>query len=201
MIARRLRARWAGPLAADTTGAAAIEFALVAPVFMLLLLGLGDLGHMVYVKSVLNGAVEDAARSGSLETADTTAIDNAVKARIAPVVPNATVSTTRRSYFDFADINRAEKWTDSNNNGTCDNGENYIDENKSGSWEANVGRASNGSAGDVVLYTVTVSYQPVFTAKFMSNWGSTRSLSATAVRKNQPFADQSSYGSSAGTCR
>lgn len=187
-------------LARCEQGAAAIEFALVAPVFLLLLLGLADLGQMVYGKAILSGAVEQAARNGSLESVNTTAADNIVKAAIYPILPTATVATTRKSYYDFADVNRAEKWTDSNNNGTCDNGENYIDENKSGSWENNVGKSGNGNAGDVVLYTVSVTYQPIFTASFMSNWGATRTLTAVGVRKNQPFASQDGYGSSAGTC-
>jgi Flp pilus assembly protein TadG len=187
-------------LAAAPDGAAAVEFAIVAPVFLLLLLGIFDIGQMAYAKAILNGAVEQAARSSSLETADTTAADNLVKNALKPILPNAAVTTSRKSFYDFSDINRAEKWTDTNGNGTCDNGEPYVDENGSGSWEANIGKTGNGGAGDVVLYTVTVTYQPIFTAKFMSNYNATRTLTATGVRKNQPFASQVGYGSSAGTC-
>jgi Flp pilus assembly protein TadG len=181
-------------------GGAIVEFAIVAPVFLLLLLGTFDIGQMVYAKAILNGAVELAARSGTLETADTTAADNMVKAAVLPILPNATITTTRKSYLDFTDIARAEKWTDNNHDGTCDNGEPYVDENGNGQWDADIGKSGNGGADDVVLYTVTVTYQPIFTATFMSNYGATRTLTATGVRKNQPFATQTSYGSSAGTC-
>jgi Flp pilus assembly protein TadG len=191
LLRRLLRAR---------AGVTVIEFALVAPVFLMLLLGIFDIGQMAYGKAVLNGAVEQAARSSSLETGDTTAADNMVKAAIKPILPNATVTTSRKSYYDFADMSRAEKWTDTNGNGTCDNGENYVDENRSGSWEANVGASGNGGAGDVVLYTVTVTYKPIFTARFFKTYGADRTLTAVGVRKNQPFADQAGYGSSAGTC-
>lgn len=187
-------------LAAAQGGNAAIEFGLIAPVFLILLLGSFDVAQMAYGKAVLNGAVERAARTGTLETADTTAADNLVKNAIKPVLPNGTVVTSRKSYYDFADVARKEKWTDTNGNGTCDNGENYVDENRSGSWEADLGKSGNGGAGDVVLYTVTVTYKPIFTAKYFSTYNANRTLTAVGVRKNQPFANQVSYGSSAGTC-
>lgn len=187
-------------LAADRAGAAAIEFALVAPVFMLLLMGLADIGQMAYGKAVLNGAVETAARSSSLETGDTTVADNLVKSAIAPILPNATVTTTRLSYYDFSDVGRPEKFTDNNGNGTCDPGEPYVDENRSGQWEADIGKSGNGGAGDVVLYTVTVTYKPVFLTQSMLGYNTNRTLTAVGVRKNQPFATQQGYGSSAGTC-
>lgn len=187
-------------LASDRAGAAAIEFALVAPVFMLLLMGLADIGQMAYGKAVLNGAVETAARSSSLETGDTTVADNLVKSAIAPILPNATVTTTRLSYYDFSDVGRPEKFTDNNGNGTCDPGEPYVDENRSGQWEADIGKSGNGGAGDVVLYTVTVTYKPVFLTQSMLGYNTNRTLTAVGVRKNQPFATQQGYGSSAGTC-
>lgn len=187
-------------LAIADDGATIVEFAIVAPVFLVLLLGIFDIGQMAYGKAVLNGVVEKAARSSSLETGDTTVADNMVKAAVRPVLPNGTVSTSRQSYYDFADINRKEKWTDTNGNGTCDNNENYVDENRSGAWEPNVGKTGNGSAGDVVLYTVTVTYKPIFTARWFSTNNVNRTLTAVGVRKNQPFANQTGYGSSAGTC-
>lgn len=187
-------------LACARDGATVVEFALVAPVFLLLLLGTFDIGQMVYAKAILNGTVEKAARNGSLETADTTAADNMVKSAMQPILPNATITTTRKSYYDFGDVARAEKWTDNNHDGICNSGEPYVDENGNGQWDADIGKNGNGGANDVVLYTVTVTYQPIFTARFMSNYGATRTLTAIGVRKNQPFATQTTYGSSVGTC-
>ncbi len=199
MTPRRQPNRPLAGLAAAQDGAAAVEFAIVAPVFLLMMLGIYDVGQMAYGRALLSGAVERAARSSSLETADTTAADLMVKNAILPILPGATFTSTRKSYYDFADINRPEKFTDTNGNGTCNAGEPYVDENRSGHWEADVGKGGNGGAGDVVLYTVTVTYQPVFTSKLQGNSG-TRTMTAVGVRKNQPFATQLGYGSSAGTC-
>ena len=180
-------------------GSVIIEFAILAPVFLLLLLGTFDIGQMVYARSVLHGAVEEAARSSSLETADTTAADDKVKAAITPVLPHASFSSSRLSYYDFSDIGRAGQWNDSDGDGICDNGESYVDENGNGSWDADVGESGNGGAGDVVLYTVRVTYTPVFAVPFLANHGQ-RTLEAVAVKKNQPFATQQQYGSDAGVC-
>src|SRR5690606_19246497 len=129
-------------------------------------------------------------RSSSLETADISKADARVMSAVKPVLPGATFSSTRKSYFDFSDIDRAEKWNDANANGACDNEEAFTDENRNGSWDQEVGADGNGGAGDVVLYTVTVEYKPVFGIPGTTNRFGTRRLTASAIAKNQPFADQ-----------
>lgn len=187
-------------LHADRTGATIIEFALVAPMFMVLLLGVMDIGQMVYGRAVLGGAVHAAARSSALETRDTAAADAMVLGMIRPVLPGVTIAATRRSYYDFSDIGRAEKWNDANANGGCDTGETYTDENRNGTWDADIGATGAGGANDVVIYTVVASYTPTFKVPLLPELWTRRSLTATAVTKNQPFAAQNGYGSSAGTC-
>lgn len=187
-------------LAGDERGVTLVEFALVAPVFLMMLFGLLDVGQMIYGKSLLNGAVEAAARSSSLEIGDTAAADALVESRVSPVLPGVTLASTRTSYFDFADIGRAEQWNDADGNGACNDGEAYTDENGNGAWDRDIGVGGNGGANDVVLYKVTATYEPVFKVPFMPEaWGQ-RSLEATAIRKNQPFATQASYATTAGTC-
>ncbi|HEX7881547.1 MAG TPA: TadE family protein [Afipia sp.] len=187
-------------IAAAQDGLATIEFAIVAPVFCLLLMGIFDIGQMAYARAILSGAVEKAARSSAMESANTTTADQMVKDAIKPILPGATFASTRVGYVDFSDVQRAEKFTDTNSNGTCDPGEPYVDENRSGHWENDVGVSGNGGANDVVLYTVTVTYKPVFRVNILGNTTQTRTMTAIGVRKNQPFATQQGYGSSAGTC-
>ncbi|MCJ2179455.1 TadE/TadG family type IV pilus assembly protein [Novosphingobium album (ex Hu et al. 2023)] len=181
-------------------GAAIVEFALAAPVLIMLLIGIFDLGYMVYAKSILNGAIQHAARSSSLETADTSAADAYISSVMKEVLPGAQVTMTRKSYYDFTDIARPESWNDANNNGTCDNDEAYTDENGNGQWDADVAKSGNGGADDVVIYTVTVTYTPLFPNPFIEGTSASRTLSASTVKKNQPFSSQTSYGSSAGVC-
>jgi Flp pilus assembly pilin Flp len=184
----------------DERGVTVVEFALVAPVFLLMLLGIFNLGHLAYAQSVLNGAVQNAARNSALETANTQQTDNAIRNALAPLLQGEEFSFTRRSYFDFVDIGRPERWNDANNNGICDNNEAYTDENRSGEWEADVATNGNGGAGDVVIYTVAVSYNAFVEVPFAPESWQRTTLSSTAVRKNQPFASQTRYASAAGTC-
>ncbi|WP_395395398.1 TadE family protein [Novosphingobium sp. BL-8A] len=195
----RLRRRAAG-LGEDRSGATIVEFAMTAPVLLVLLMGIFDIGHMAYVNAVLHGAVEEAARNGTLEAVSTTAQDDKIQAMVARVAPGATVSSTRSSYYDFTDIARPEVWNDLNNNGVCDNGESYTDENKNGQWDADIGKSGNGGANDVVVYTVKATYKPLFPIPGLTNPDQTRTLTAVSVRKNQPYALQTSYGSAAKTC-
>ena len=66
-------------------GAALTEFGLISPVLFLLLFGGFDVGHTLYMRTVLEGAVQKAARDASLESASgndatvRTAIDTAVR--------------------------------------------------------------------------------------------------------------------------
>ncbi|MCJ2185927.1 TadE/TadG family type IV pilus assembly protein [Novosphingobium beihaiensis] len=181
-------------------GAAIVEFALAAPVFLMALIGIFDVGYMAYATAVLHGAVQQAGRSSSLETGDTSAADAYVTGVVQTVLPGAKVTTSRKSYFDFSNIARPEAWNDANNNGRCDNGESYTDENDNGQWDADVGKSGNGGASDVVVYTVDVTYDPIFPNPFLDGSNGKRSLSASTVKKNQPFANQNALGSSAGTC-
>lgn len=187
-------------LAADRDGVTAVEFALIAPTFMLMMIGSLDLGQMAYGSVLLNGAVEKAARDSTLETADTSAADTMVKAMVSPILPKGTFTSSRTSYFDFVDVGRPERWNDGNADGTCNNNEAYVDENVNGHWDADIGEDGNGGANDVVVYKVTVKYKALIQIPLIpSNWYN-RTLTATTVKKNQPFAYQEGYGSTAGVC-
>lgn len=186
-------------LRSDDAGSALLEFAFTAPLWILLVLGSLDLGQMAYAKSLLSGATQDAARNASLETGDTSKADAMVEDQVRRIAPSARVKTSRVSYYDFADIGRPEAWGDKNGDGSCDNNETYTDENGNGQWDADVGVSGNGGADDVVMYTVTVEYNRLFKMP-LTPGNSTRTITASAVRKNQPFANQDGYGSEAGVC-
>ncbi|MXO90296.1 TadE/TadG family type IV pilus assembly protein [Pontixanthobacter aquaemixtae] len=187
-------------LSKDQRGTTVMEFGLMVTVFMTLLLGLFDLGQLAYANAILRGATQDAARDSSLETGNTTTADAAVTSIIRTVAPDATVTSSRVSYFDFEDVERPESWNDENDDGSCNDGEAYVDENGNGNWDSDIGVSGNGGAGDVVIYTVTVTYDPLFPNPFLPGGARARKITSSAVKKNQPFADQANYGSDAGIC-
>ncbi|MEQ1542566.1 MAG: TadE/TadG family type IV pilus assembly protein [Novosphingobium sp.] len=200
MIRRPRHLRPLGRLVADRDGVTALEFALIAPTFMFMMIGSLDLGQMAYGSVLLNGAVEKAARDSTLETANTSAADTMVKGMVSPILPNANFTSTRTSYFDFVDVGRPERWNDGNADGTCNNSEAYVDENINGHWDNDIGLDGNGGANDVIVYKVTVKYKALIQIPLIPTAWYNRTLSATTVKKNQPFAYQEGYGSNSGVC-
>lgn len=184
----------------DLRGVSALEFAVAGPVMLILVIGILDLGQMLYVSALLRGAVQQVARDATLETAETDDLDAFVTGIVGGIAPGSTVDVSRKSYYDFSDVGRPETWNDSNNNDTCDNGETYTDENGNGQWDEDVGESGNGGASDAVLYTVTLTYKPIFPVPFLPGSTDERTISATAFKKNQPYALQADYGSDAGSC-
>ena len=64
----RHAARWAR----ETGGAAAVEFALILPIFLMLVLGLADVWRIWFAYNALNSAAGQAARYASLNSQDCT---------------------------------------------------------------------------------------------------------------------------------
>ena len=177
-----------------------MEFGLIVSTFMLLLLGLFDIGQVAYANALLSGAVQEAARESTLETGDSTAADARITDVVKVVAPNVKVVTTRKSYFDFDDIARPEQWNDEDNSGSCDNDENYTDENANGRWDADIGTTGNGGASDVVVYQATATFAPLFPNPFRIGGKADHVITASTIKKNQPFANQAAYSAEAGVC-
>jgi len=188
-------------------GVTIVEFALIAPTLLMMLLGAFDVAHTLYMQSVLQGAVQKAARDSSLETAagsvstsrDT--IDERVESQVHRLHRHADVEITRRFYRTFSDAAaaQAEPFTDATSgvhkNGICDNGEPYEDKNNNGVWDADGGNSINAAgARDNVVYLVKVSYPRMFPLDKLIGGSGTTNLSASTVLSNQPYGDQGSDG-------
>ena len=174
----------------DARGATIVEFALLAPVLLLTLLGLFDIGYNTYTSSVLQGAIVKAARGSTIEGAAPAKLDARVEAAVRDIAPNATVTFDRKSYTSFSDVGAPEDFTDLDGDGICNNGEPFEDANGNGSWDADRGRSGSGGARDAVLYTVTVSYPRAFPlAKFIGVSDRHQAQSQTVLR-NQPWDEQ-----------
>jgi Flp pilus assembly pilin Flp len=175
----------------DEKGAAALEFALVAPVLLIGMMGVFDLGYNMYTASVLQGAIHEVARNATIEGATPTQLDDRVTTVVHDIAPAATLNFERRSYANFSNVRQPEDYDDANGNGMCDNGEIFEDANSNGSWDADQGSSGNGSARDAVLYEVTVTYPRPFPIAKLIGQGSDFTLRANTVLRNQPFDDQS----------
>lgn len=184
----------------DTRGATIIEFAIVAPVLALFMLGAFDTAHGLYMRGVLQGIVQKTARDSGLEAstdiAAQAAIDSKVATQVRALAANAKLVFSRRFYRTFSDVAsaRAEVWTqDTNGNGVCDAGEPFTDTNNNGVRDLDGGDSGQGGAADRTLYTVTVSYPRMFPLYNMIGISRNTTLQAKTVLENQPYTDQGKY--------
>jgi Flp pilus assembly protein TadG len=191
-------------LLADRRGATIIEFAIVAPVMIMLLMGLGDLSFQIYAQAILNGAVQKAGRDSSIQGGanNAPAIDAAVIAMVGSIMKSPTQScaatattpiwcSVRQSYNSFSAIGKPEPFVDGNGNGKLDPGECFTDLNGNGIWDAsNPGTSGQGGADDVALYTMTITYPRIFPVAGLLGWPSTQTITSSTLLKNQPYATQ-----------
>jgi len=188
-------------LARSERGAALTEFAILIPVLAMLLVGAFDLGHTLYLRSLLDGALQKAARDSGLETgtvaANQAAIDGNVRQQLRSLGLDDNEITIRRRYFrtfSAAAASQGEPFTDTNTNGRCDNGEPYEDRNLNNTRDADGGDAGQGGAKDTVVYTVTVNYPRMFPLHNFIDVPERIAVSGSTVMSNQPYGEQASYG-------
>ncbi|RPF71936.1 TadE/TadG family type IV pilus assembly protein [Aurantiacibacter spongiae] len=192
MIARRV--------IGDERGVTIVEFAIVAPILLLILIAGFDLGHRSYVGAVLQGAVTDAARRASVEAPalrGTGALEDRVEtmiwAQIRPVAANAELTVTQSNFYDFSGIGNPEKITvDRNDNGVYDEeeGDCFSDLNENGEFDLDTGRDGRGGANDVVFYQARLEMESLLPiASFLGGSNRYAIVAETAIR-NQPWETQ-----------
>ena len=172
-----------------------VEFAIITPVMLTLIMGLSELAYQGYVQSVLTGAVQKAGRDSTIQGngAQSTQIDTVVMNAVWSVAKSATYTSSRKSYSSFLTAG-PEPFTDSNGNGQYDAAsECFTDVNGNGVWDADPGSTGQGGANDVVIYSVAVTYKRLFPVFGLMGMPSPVTLTGTTILKNQPWATQNSY--------
>jgi len=161
----------------------------------MLLLGTMEFGLNVYMRSVLEGAMQQAARNSGLQSSQTSqaTIDSFVTDRVQAILPSATVTFTRQNYQNFSNVNKPEDFTDTNGNNVHDATECFQDANGNNTWDSDLGRTGVGGANDVVEYTATVNYASFIPGAASLHLSPTTTIKATTMLRNQPFANQPSW--------
>jgi hypothetical protein len=174
----------------DARGTTAVEFALVAPVMLMTIMGLFDMGHAQYTRALLEGAIDKASRAATIEGSSTTSIDARVTTVVKQIAPSATLTFNRTTYSDFSDVGMPEDFDDVDRDGTCDNGEPFEDANGNGTYDLDRGKTGNGGARDAVLYTVQVTYKRILPIGRLLGQSDSMKMSVTSVLRNQPYGIQ-----------
>lgn len=185
----------------DQAGATIVEFGLISTVLVTTLLGFMDLGHSLYVQSVLQGTVQKSARDATLESGKVDVqqqlLDAAVRERVQLLAANSTVTFSRRYFRDFTKAAQAtaEAFQDINANGLCDNDEPFQDNNRNTVWDRDGGDDGQGGAKDDVVYTVKMTYPRLLPIAKLVGLPDNVTVEARTVLENQPFGEQGAYGS------
>jgi len=77
-----------------------------------------------------------------------------------------------------------------NNDGLCNNGENFDDWNGNGTRDLEGARTNQGNARDAVIYTAHVTYPRLLPMGALLGWSNNVSITASTVLRNQPYGDQ-----------
>lgn len=183
----------------DQRGSYVIEFALVTPALLVVIMGLLDMTYQLYARSVLEGSVQKAARDSTLEQGSTAAanaaVDNIVKEAFKDVngtVNDSNFTFTRRNFADFSAAGKMEPATGPG--GVCAPPDGatiytYVDTNNSGTWDDGA-QAGQGGANDAVLYTVAVRYKSLLPVNSLFGAERFQTIRATTVLRNQPYQKQ-----------
>ena len=141
-------------------GVTAIEFAIVAPVLLLLIFGIIEFALIMMVYNAMEGATAVSSRLGKTGylapgiTRQQTIL-NAITDRAGSLIDPTKLTMTSKFYKEFDQINDPEPYIDANSNGSYNVGESYTDINGNGQWDPDMATSGYGSAGEVVVYAVT----------------------------------------------
>jgi len=189
---RRLRRRMAG-LIRGCRGVTAVEFALVAPVCMLLVCVFIDLCMVMFISTVMEGGLREASRyaiTGSVEPGKTR--EDKIKEVIVDhsygLIQPSDMVISYKVYGSLQAIGQPEPFVDKNSNGKYDAGEVFTDVNANGVWDSDQGKAGPGGPGDIVAYSVTYDWKlwTPMAAEALGN-GGVMTLGATIAVRNEPY--------------
>lgn len=184
-------------LRTDGRGTTIIEFAIIAPVMLMLIMGMCDLTYRGYLQSVLSGTMQKAGRDSTIEGNDAAAAGAAIDAKvmkpILAIAKKATYVSTRKSYSTFGAI-APEPFKDDNNNGIYEaSKECFTDLNGNKKWDTDPGITGQGGASDVTVYKIVVTYPRLFPLGKMIGLPPLQDIGATTILKNQPYKEQNAY--------
>ncbi|WP_164879519.1 TadE/TadG family type IV pilus assembly protein [Afifella aestuarii] len=169
----------------DEDGATAVEFALIAPVLIFLMMGIVELGLYLSAESVLEHASYTATRLGRTGYNDKDnklTREQTIRAELdgysRVLVDPAKIKITSQTFSNFEDLGQyPDGFIDANGNGVYDEG------------EYRVSKPGYGDGRDVVVYTITYPWK-FFTpmiGKILGGSDNTLDITVHAVVKNEPF--------------
>lgn len=179
-------------LIAAKEGATLIEFALIAPTMMVMLMGFFDLGYRTYLEVAARGILETAARNASVGKLSSAQVDTYVTDKLKGVASaRSTVTLVKKSFYSISHIGKPEKITSDiapwaiYNVGDC-----YEDANNNQMYDSSMGSTGLGGPDDIVYYEVNIAMPRLFPLGGLIGWSNTFTAKANTLIRNQPWGAQ-----------
>ena len=172
-------------------GAAMVEFAFLAPLFIGLLCAIMEFSGIMFVQAILEGSAREASRYGLTGFANggvsrEDQILAIVQDHTYGIVDMDKLQMETLVYENFADVGEPEPFTDENGNGVWDNDEPYTDINGNGTWDPDMGAAGLGGPGAVVVYRMSYDWN-IMIPLFRPLFGDAVTLRSNIAVRNEPF--------------
>ncbi|MEQ9661807.1 MAG: pilus assembly protein [Parasphingopyxis sp.] len=184
----------------DRRGTTIVEFGLILVPLMIVMLGAFDLGYQNYLRSTLQGAVNQTARLAAVEDPAFNASGGTLEERVEAYLiehmegvsgDDAEYTFQQFSYQDFSNVGQAEPLvTDHNGNGSYDDGDCWEDYNNNGTYDLDAGADGRGGADDVVFFGVMVERPRIVPVTSLVGVSDEYRVFAAAVVRTQPYATQ-----------
>ena len=174
---------------ADEHGVTAVEFALVAPVFLYFLIGIFEIALMMFGIALVESATQDAARrlltgqaqqSGNAQTSFRTELCNT----LVVVYDCNDIMLDVRTYGSFSSVVIPDVRVNGNGDLVIDDGD--ADDSNDVLY---VNEFTPGGAGEisVVKAIYTWDFSTPFIGRFLSDNGTSKNLSTTVVFRSEPY--------------
>jgi hypothetical protein len=182
------------PLFRCRRGVTMIEFALIAPVLFLLIMGIIEFALVMYVSAILEGATSSGSRFGKTGFAPAgQSAEQYIRTEIQRLaggfIDLNKLTITILAYDTFSNVGQAEPcFTALCGSGAS--GVDYKDVNGNGHRDLDMGKADDpGAGGEVVLYRVSYPW-PLFTPlirNFLGDANGNYVVTTIATVRNEPF--------------
>lgn len=172
-------------------GGASTEFALTAPMILLVIIGSIEIMMTLFIMVAMEGGLREASRYG-ITGAETPAareqqILDILDTHTYGFVDFDTAEVETLIYPDFASIGEPEPFQDDPPfDGQYSPGESYTDINGNGQWDDDMGIPGVGIGDEILLYRITYDW-PMLTGYISGLVGETITLSASMAVRNEPF--------------
>ena len=173
----------------DENGSSVVEFALILVPLITLILGAWEMGRQVYVSSIVQGVVIQAARKAALENATTTAVKTYVDTQLADFALPAKIGLSVTNFRNFTGVGSPEKiTTDTAPLGSYNAGDCYIDSNNNSSYDTQQGTSGIGTAEDALRVRLTVEMNRLSPVGGWIGYSNTYQIDRTTFVQAEPFA-------------